>query len=294
MHDAPEISIRTLKPDDAHPYRALRIRALRDHPEAFGRAAGEVDSVETWTQRLAADEGSDLDVIIGAFLDGGLVGVAGCHRERWRKLRHITHIWGVYVAPEHRRGGIARRLMLAAIDHVRGWADVESLTLDVTTVNTNARALYRALGFRTVGIKPRILKHEGRYYDEEQMVFDLTPACRSGDRDGPATDDFYCEEALSGRTPVEVVAQTEEVLAFHHTRPYWPVHIVVVPKRHVPSLTDLGDADERTLHAVLEVVRRVAEGVTRHHGACRVLTNLGRYQDSKHLHFHVCSGDPLR
>ncbi|GIG63869.1 HIT family protein [Phytomonospora endophytica] len=108
------------------------------------------------------------------------------------------------------------------------------------------------------------------------------------------TDDFYCDEALSGRTPVEVVAETPGVLAFHHTRPYWPVHIVVVPKRHVPSLIDLGDADVDTVHAVLAVVRDVAARVTAEHGAARVVTNLGRYQDSKHLHFHVSSGEPLR
>jgi histidine triad (HIT) family protein len=107
-------------------------------------------------------------------------------------------------------------------------------------------------------------------------------------------DDFYCEEALSGRTPVRVVAETDRVLAFHHTRPFWPVHIVVVPKQHVPSLVDLGGHDEELLHEVLAVVRDVAGRVTREHGACRVLTNLGRYQDSKHLHFHVNSGEPLR
>ena len=108
------------------------------------------------------------------------------------------------------------------------------------------------------------------------------------------SQDFYCDEALSGRTPVDVVMETDDVLAFHHTRPFWPVHIVVVPKTHVPSLIDLGGADETLLHKVLTVVRRVADQVTREHGACRVLTNLGRYQDSKHLHFHVNSGDPLR
>ena len=108
------------------------------------------------------------------------------------------------------------------------------------------------------------------------------------------SDDFYCEEALSGKTRVDVVLETDDVLAFHHTRPFWPVHIVVVPKRHVPSLIDLGGADDALLHKVLAVVRAVAERVTREHGACRVLTNLGRYQDSKHLHFHVNSGDPLR
>jgi len=106
------------------------------------------------------------------------------------------------------------------------------------------------------------------------------------------TSDFYCDEVLSGRTPVNVVRETANVLAYHHTRPFWPVHIVVIPKRHVPSLVDLGDADESLLHELLAMVREIAREVLAEHGAARVLTNLGRYQDSKHLHFHVNSGDP--
>ena len=107
------------------------------------------------------------------------------------------------------------------------------------------------------------------------------------------SDDFYCREALSGRTPVDVVEETEDVLAFHHTTAFWPVHIVVIPEAHVPSLTNLGRLDESIVHKVLSVVRRVATEVEAEHGACRVLTNLGRYQDSKHLHFHINSGEPF-
>jgi histidine triad (HIT) family protein len=70
------------------------------------------------------------------------------------------------------------------------------------------------------------------------------------------------------------------------------VHIVVVPKRHVPSLTDLGGHDD-LLPPVIAMVRQVAARVEAEHGACRVLTNLGAYQDSKHLHFHVTRGEPL-
>lgn len=108
------------------------------------------------------------------------------------------------------------------------------------------------------------------------------------------SSDFYCDEALSGRVPVKVVLENEHVLAFHHTRPYWPVHIVVVPKTHIPSLTDLGGHDISLVYRVLDAVREVAAGVEREHGACRVATNLGAYQDSKHLHFHVGHGSPLR
>ncbi len=106
------------------------------------------------------------------------------------------------------------------------------------------------------------------------------------------TDDFYCDEVLSGKTAVQVVLETDTVLAYHHTRPFWPVHIVVIPKLHVPSLTDLGDAPEGLLGELMEAVRKVAVKVEAEHGAARVLTNLGEYQDSKHLHFHVNSGEP--
>ena len=103
--------------------------------------------------------------------------------------------------------------------------------------------------------------------------------------------DFYCEEAIPRHTAIDVVLETDDVLAFHHTRPYWPIHIVVVPKDHVPSLTDLGEHSMDAVTKVMEVVREVAAGVEREHGACRVLTNLGHYQDSKHLHFHVAFGE---
>jgi Diadenosine tetraphosphate (Ap4A) hydrolase and other HIT family hydrolases len=108
------------------------------------------------------------------------------------------------------------------------------------------------------------------------------------------TDDFYCDEVLSGKTEVNVVRETDNVLAYHHTRPFWPAHIVVIPKRHISSLLTLEQSDNALLLELIGVVREVAQQIVSEHGACRVLTNLGEYQDSKHLHWHVCSGDPLK
>ena len=108
------------------------------------------------------------------------------------------------------------------------------------------------------------------------------------------TEDFYCEEALSGRTPINKVLETDAVLAFHHTRPFWPVHIVVIPKRHFGSLLTLEEADDALLIEIFGVIKQIAARVVEEHGAARILTNLGEYQDSKHLHFHINSGAPLR
>ncbi|MEK3734074.1 MULTISPECIES: HIT family protein [Paenibacillus] len=108
------------------------------------------------------------------------------------------------------------------------------------------------------------------------------------------TDDFYCDEVLNGRTAVQKVFETERVLAFHHTRPYYPVHIVVIPKRHIASLVTLEEADNPLLIEMMDIIKQVANQVVAEHGAARVNTNLGNYQDSKHLHFHVVFGEPLK
>ncbi len=105
--------------------------------------------------------------------------------------------------------------------------------------------------------------------------------------------DFYCDEVLSGKTLVKKVIETPDVLAFFHTRPAYPVHIVVIPKKHIPSLLDISPQDEPILHELLRVVRAVAAQIVVEYGACRIITNLGAYQESKHLHWHIVSGDRL-
>ncbi len=108
-----------------------------------------------------------------------------------------------------------------------------------------------------------------------------------------AGTDFYCDQVLSGRTAVVTVHETAGVLAFQHTRPHWPVHIVVIPKQHIASLLDIS-SDTTLLQELLAVVQQVAAEVVANHGGCHVVTNLGTYQDSKHLHWHIGAGEPLR
>jgi histidine triad (HIT) family protein len=105
--------------------------------------------------------------------------------------------------------------------------------------------------------------------------------------------DFYCDEVLTGRHEVDVVLDTDDVLAFHHTRPAYEKHVVVIPKQHVPSFVDLGSSSEEVFTRLVAAVRQLAREMVEREGACRVITNLGRYQDSKHLHFHVVSGNRL-
>ncbi|CAA9393245.1 MAG: hypothetical protein AVDCRST_MAG06-1731 [uncultured Nocardioides sp.] len=102
--------------------------------------------------------------------------------------------------------------------------------------------------------------------------------------------DFYCDVAIPAPRLLDVVHESDEVLAFHHTRPFWRHHVVVVPKRHIASFTTVTAADEPVVRELLAVVQQVARRAEEKHGEAAVLTNLGRYQDSKHLHVHVHSG----
>jgi histidine triad (HIT) family protein len=104
------------------------------------------------------------------------------------------------------------------------------------------------------------------------------------------SEDFYCDEVLSGKNAVKKVLETENVLAYFHTNPFWETHIVVIPKKHISSLLTLEKEDEALFLEVFSVIRQVSAQVVGETGAARILTNLGEYQESKHLHFHINSG----
>lgn len=106
--------------------------------------------------------------------------------------------------------------------------------------------------------------------------------------------DFYCDVALKGKVNLRKEYESENVLAYNHTKPYWPIHIVVIPKKHIGSFTTLSKEDDVIVLELIEVLKTIAGRVEKEHGAARILTNLGEYQCSKHLHFHVSSGELFR
>jgi histidine triad (HIT) family protein len=106
-------------------------------------------------------------------------------------------------------------------------------------------------------------------------------------------NDIYCDLIIPGEIDIKIVKETDNVLAYHHTKPHWPVHIVVTPKKHVASILEMSDESNELAQEIFSVLTEVAKQVKDNEGACRIVTNLGDYQDSKHLHFHVASGKPL-
>lgn len=109
-----------------------------------------------------------------------------------------------------------------------------------------------------------------------------------------ATCDFYCDKILKGHLDVPVYFENEQVFAFHHTHPLWENHVVLLPKKHIESLLTLEEADNELLLELMRTAKMIAEDFMKRFGACRVYTNLGDYQSSKHLHWHIGCGKQLR
>lgn len=168
------MDVRALIESDAEAFWRVRLRALRDHPEAFGMAYEDARAtpLEEIAERFRTTYTGRESFVLGAF-DPALVGITGCFREEGGKRRHKALIWGMYVAPEARSRGVGRALLVEAIARARQWPGLAQIHLGVMTENTAARRLYRSLGFEVYGLEPRSLRVGERYLDEEHMVLRL-------------------------------------------------------------------------------------------------------------------------
>jgi len=163
-------TVRSIQPEEWRHYRDLRLRALKDSPDAFGSTYAEAKrySVSRWKSRVSGLS-SETDLPLFAAHDGRLVGLA------WGKFESpgepAAHLFQMWVAPEARGLGIGRWLVESVID----WAKsngARSLELAVTVGNTGARRLYESAGFEPVG-DPVPLR-PGSDLLEQNMVLDLT------------------------------------------------------------------------------------------------------------------------
>lgn len=165
------VTIRRLGLPDVEAYVALRREMLADAPFAFLASPEDDIGCDVAAMGRSLQQGSAA-AVLGGFAPA-LVGAVGVIPEAHRKAAHKATVWGMYVTPSHRRGGVGRRLLEAAIDYARSLPGVVQVHLGVSRRAPAARALYEALGFRCWGTEPRAVRHGRVFADEDHLVLRL-------------------------------------------------------------------------------------------------------------------------
>ncbi len=158
-------SIRRLTTADADAYRAVRLRSLRDHPEAYAStyesASARPDAF--WPQTLTQL------CLFGALSEtGDLMGLAGFMQEDGDKDRHRGWLIQMYVDSSLRGSGCAMALVDTILDYSRG--RVMQLHLGVWDQNPAAIRFYEKAGFHIYASDPRAYFWGGQFYGDHLMV----------------------------------------------------------------------------------------------------------------------------
>jgi len=105
---------------------------------------------------------------------------------------------------------------------------------------------------------------------------------------------IFCQ-IVSGKIPSEIVHQDEEVITFRDINPQAPIHLLIIPKKHITSLADLSEADSPLMGHMVSIANQLArqEGVTE--SGYRLVINSGKEggQLVPHLHLHLLGGRHL-
>ncbi|MEO2066179.1 MAG: histidine triad nucleotide-binding protein [Desulfurobacteriaceae bacterium] len=104
----------------------------------------------------------------------------------------------------------------------------------------------------------------------------------------------FCK-IVKGELPAKVVYEDDLVMAFHDINPQAPVHILVIPKEHIPTVNDLEERHKELIGHIFLVIKKIAKELGIDESGYRVLVNCNRDggQEIYHIHFHLLGGKPL-
>ncbi len=100
-------------------------------------------------------------------------------------------------------------------------------------------------------------------------------------------DCIFCKLAL-GEIPTNKVYEDDQIFCFHDAEPQAPVHVLIIPKKHIESLDDVTAEDEAMLGHLMIKIKDIATKLNLENGY-RLVNNCGEdgFQTVKHLHFHL-------
>lgn len=104
----------------------------------------------------------------------------------------------------------------------------------------------------------------------------------------------FCKIARK-EIPADVVYEDEEVIAFRDAHPIAPVHVLVIPKKHIASVADISDEDTLLMGKLIAAAKKIAEGLKISEKGYKLLFRVGEHggQEVKHIHLHLLGGARL-
>lgn len=108
------------------------------------------------------------------------------------------------------------------------------------------------------------------------------------------TDCTFCKIS-NGELPTKIVYQDKHITAFSDLHPITPVHILIIPKKHIASVTELKPEHEKIAGKMIMAAKKIAEELKINKDGYKLLIRVGKHggQEIEHLHLHLLGGAPL-
>ena len=105
---------------------------------------------------------------------------------------------------------------------------------------------------------------------------------------------IFCK-IVKGEIPAQKVYENNKVLAFKDINPAAPVHILIIPKKHIESILKIKKEDTEILADIFESIKKIAKEAGIEEDGFRLISNCGKDagQEVMHLHFHILAGGKL-
>ena len=104
-------------------------------------------------------------------------------------------------------------------------------------------------------------------------------------------DCLFCK-IVAGEIPAELVYESDTAVAFRDINPQAPTHVLVIPRKHIATINDIGDEDHATIGSLYAAAKEIAaqEGIAEDGYRAVMNCNEGAGQTVFHIHLHVIGG----
>lgn len=110
-----------------------------------------------------------------------------------------------------------------------------------------------------------------------------------------SNDDCLFCKILNGDIPADIIYESDSAIAFRDINPHAPTHVLVIPRKHIPTINDLDDSDSDVISSLYKAARDIArqEGIADDGYRTVMNCNEGAGQTVFHIHLHVLGGRVL-